>query len=81
MISLVQNGRPTARLVCFDRTMFLFLIETPIELFRSVDWISFTDIYLFEANPFFTTALILAKEENDELRIKVKNLPLYRYRC
>jgi len=45
------------------------------ELSPFVNLIFFTEIYLFEANPYFDTALVQAKEHYDALGIKVNIFP------
>jgi FkbM family methyltransferase len=51
------------------------LLGERTELFPFADLIFFTEIYLFEANPIFNTALVQAKEHYDELGIKVNIFP------
>lgn len=54
-----------------DRT----LLRMRTELSPRSDLNFFTEIYLFEANPYFNTALVEAKERYDALRIKVNIFP------
>jgi len=72
MIILVLRGQIIVTPVSLK---LLFLSEKPI---KPVHWlIAFfpVDIYLFEANPFFNSALIQAKEENNALGISVNIFP------